>query len=239
MITDKKNYTERKFPVERRLITDPFEAARRKNIVHGVFELDVTKFKQESKEQRISFFSRALFAIARATVNHPIVNSYKKGNTLVQFNEVDICIVVERVTGKERLPLPYIIRNAHLKTAAEIHEEVELAKKGNVEEIFMHAHMRLYLSLPKFIRKLYWRYLLSNPHALKARVGTIAVTALHGIGNGMVHFDPLAPYTLTLALGKISKNADGRYLMNTTISGDHDIVDGMDGVIFGKEFCRS
>ena len=75
MITVKKNYTARKFPVERRLITDPFEAARRKNIVHGVFELDVTKFKQESKEQRISFFSRALFAIARATVNHPIVNS--------------------------------------------------------------------------------------------------------------------------------------------------------------------
>lgn len=233
------NYTERKFPVERRLITDPFEAARRKNIVHGVFELDVTKFKQESKEQKISFFSRTLYAIARATLNHPIVNSYKKGNTLIQFNEVDICIVVERLAGKERLPLPYIIRNAHLKSAAEIHEEVEHAKNGDVNEIFMHKHMRLYLSLPKFIRKLYWRYLLSHPHVLKARVGTLAVTALHGIGNGMLHFDPLAPYTLTVALGRISKNANGRYLMNVTFSGDHDILDGMDGVIFGRELCRS
>lgn len=216
------------------LITDSLDASRRKNFVNGVMEHDVTKFKQESKEQKISFLSTVLHAIGQAAIQYPVANSYKKGSKLIEFNEVDICVVVERNIGTVTMPLPYIIRNAHQKSAAEIHVELEQAKNGNVNDLFMHKHMRIYLALPKIIRKLYWRYLFFNPHQFKKRLGTIAVTALHSTGHGVKHFNPISPYTVTIALGRISKNTTGEYLMNFTITIDHDILDGMDAVKFSR-----
>ena len=227
------------FPRERLLITDPLDAARTKNIVPGVFEFEITRFRKESKENHVSFLSRILFAISRAAEKNRIVNSYREGNKLVEFADVDICVAVERETKNTKLPLPYIIRNANRKTLQEIDTELKLAKNGDLDTLYLHQHMRLYLSLPKFIRVLFWKYILKRPRQFKARLGTIGVSPLHSKGYGLVHFDALSPYTLTIALGRISKNEHGEESIFITFSMDHDVMDGVSLIKFSSAFASS
>ena len=235
-----KKYTEIPFPKERYLISDPLDAARNKNNVCGVGEMDITKLRQDCKKFNVSFLSRIIYAVSQAAVKNPAVNSYKKGKRkIVTFNEVDICIMIERAVGSIKLPLPYIIRNANVKSLQEINSELINARKGDLNEIYLHKDMRLYLSMPKFIRMLFWKYLLRNPHQFKKGLGTIAITALHSRGDGLIHFDPSTPYTVTVALGKIYKNAEGKDLMYYTLSIDHDIIDGMDAIKFAYSFSNS
>lgn len=235
-----QKYIEKPYPRTRILITDPLDAARKKNIVPAVFELDITGFRNESKSEKVNFLSRILFAVSRAVEKHPKFNSYRKGrNKIVEFKDCDICVMVERETGEGKMPLPYIVRNANKKSLKDIDDELNSAKSDNVNELYLHKNMRLYLSMPKVIRKLFWRFVLNNPYQFKKRLGSVALTALHGKGLGKWHFNPLSPYTLTIALGGIYKNEDGDDMMSITLCLDHDIIDGMDVMKFFQTLSKS
>ena len=233
MSASKQNYSVREFAKVRSLVTDPLDAAQKKNIVCAGFDLDISRFRNESKEKGVGFFSRMVYAVSRTVEKNPDFNSYRKGNSrLVVFKEVDICLMVEKDTGEEKLPLPYILRNANNKSLEEIDSELKIAREGDLHEIYLHKHMKLYIHTPKFLRKLFWHFILKNPFEFQKRLGTVAITALHGKGVKNFHFSPLSPYTLTMAFGSINKDENGREIMKTTMCMDHDIVDGMEVMQF-------
>lgn len=225
-------FTIKTFPKIRTLITDPLNASKSKNFVSGVFELNVSKIRQVSKANNVTFMSTIIYNISRAIEKHPKFNSYRKGKNLVHFDEVDISIMVERVVESERIPLPYVLRSANTKSLPAIDEELKLARTGELEELYLHRDMRIYLALPKLLRVIFWKILIRNPFMFKEKLGTVAVSALHSKGFSKFNFIPRTPYTTTIGLGGIFKDQDETVKMKLTICVDHDIIDGMDAIKF-------
>ena len=114
---------------------------RDKHHVKALLEVDVTEARQKIKQYRqagkkIAFTAWLIKVIADCVALHPPVNGFNRprGNKVVVFNDVDICIVVEKEVNGTRVPLPYVIRKADQKTLDQIHAEIESARSQRVED---------------------------------------------------------------------------------------------------------
>ncbi len=52
---------------------------------------------------------------------------------MIVFEDIDICITVEREYQNEKVPLPYVIRKTNEKSLVEIHKEIRSAKSQQLE----------------------------------------------------------------------------------------------------------
>jgi pyruvate/2-oxoglutarate dehydrogenase complex dihydrolipoamide acyltransferase (E2) component len=108
-------------------------------------ELDVTAARsyihnlKETTGESLSFTGWVMKCIGQAVREHKHVHAMRKGRRkLIVFDDVDISIAVERVTGDgdnrlETLPMPYIVRRANQKSVREIHNEIRAAQAEPTE----------------------------------------------------------------------------------------------------------
>lgn len=227
------------FPRARLLMMDGGRLARRKHIVHGLVEFDVTRARALLHRQRaqtgasLSFTAFILACLGKAIDQNRCMHAYRSWrNQLILFDEVDVNTLFEvEIDGRPAIR-PHILRGVNKKTIQQLHAEIRAFQQG-------HAHseearfINWFVWLPGFVRRAFLRLLFTQPGLIKAYYGTVLLTSIGMFGEGGGWAIPAPNHTLQVTLGGIARKpalVDGqlavRETLSVTISFDHDIVDG-------------
>jgi len=237
-------------PWVRRLVIDAGRAARRRHVIHGLFEVDVTSARTALQYAAADGTSLSLTAyvsacIARAVAADPAVQAYRdwRGREVV-FDHVDIGLPIEvRVDGVP-FAFTHVLRDADQRSVEDLHDELRAVKSDPQRSASVHrapwAHA--YLMLPGFVRVRLLGALHRLPHRQRALAGTIGVTAVGMFGAGGGWGIAFQLHTLGVVIGGITKRPvlfQGRLVerefLHLTISVDHDVVDGAPAARFVRE----
>jgi pyruvate/2-oxoglutarate dehydrogenase complex dihydrolipoamide acyltransferase (E2) component len=227
------------FPRMRRFALDAGYLGRRRHIVHGLLELDVTVARQAIREHKartgesLSFTAFIINCLAQAIDEHKAVHAYRNWrNQLVIFDDVNINTMVEVESGGRRIPIPHIIKAANKRTFRDIHDEIRVTQTSphsSTESKFM----RWFLFLPAFLRRLFYWFVMRMPRTFREYASAVLVTAVGMFGQGTAWGIPMPNSALTVTLGGIAEKPgviDGRIeireFLSMTVSFDHDIIDG-------------
>ena len=233
------------FPKLRRVLEIMYPSVKRKPMIHGLLEVDVTKpraFLHEYKAktgESLSFTAFVICCLARAVDEEKSVQAlHKGGKRLVIFDDVDVAMPIERVMGGQKQPIVYIIRAANKKTLLEIHREIRAAQIGSVEKAWVGlADLGRLRSWPMpLIRVGWWIFCWlrrTYPQVQKRYGGTVGLTTVGMFAKGGGWGIPLNDHTLDITLGGIGEKlsrVDGqiasREKLDITLSFDHAIIDG-------------
>ena len=242
------------FPRSRAFVVDAAHAARRKHMIHGLVEFDVTRPRallREHKErtgESLSFTAFVLHCVGRAVAEDRLVHAYRDWRgRLVLFEDVDVNTIVEVEIEGRRFPLAHVVRGTDRRSVRALHDEIRAVQaKGdrNYDARAINA-FRWYARLPGALRRLVYRVVPLNPRWFKAISGTVSVTAVGMFGQGSGWGIPIPLHTLNLTLGGIAwkpRVVDGqiipREMLSVTLSFDHDVVDGAPAARFAERLRR-
>ena len=192
---------------------------------------------------QVSFTAYIINCLAQAVSSNPEVQAYRNWRgQLVIYDDVNINTMVEVEKGGRKIPMPYIIKAANLKTLPQIHDEIrgtQAAHESTVESKFMDW----FLYLPGFIRRIFYRIVVRFPQTFRKYSSSVLVTAVGMFGKGGGWGIPAANFSLTVTLGGIAEKpgvVDGRIeirqYLDVTLSFDHDIIDGAPAARFTNHF---
>ena len=223
------------------------EVGRRRHHVAGLGEIDVTDSRNAIREYRrrsgkgMSLTAWVVKCISQAVVEQPEVQACRQGRRgLVVFHDVDVLVVVERLVGSERVPLPYIVRRTNDKSLQQIHDEIRSAQQqeltgsevslGQVRTPWLAP---LFRRLPQGLQRIPFQLVARHPFLAKRVQGTVGVTAVGMFGRFAGWPLTVGLHTLDFALGGVVKRpgiVDGkiavRDYLRMTVLVDHDVVDG-------------
>ena len=118
-------------PNARRIMINMLELSDAEHFMYGLLEVDVTiarEFIEQHKAhsgETLSFTGYLTYCMARAVDEDRSVQVYLKGRKqLVQFDDVDVGLMIERQIGEKRALMGYVVRGANHKTYREIHQEI-------------------------------------------------------------------------------------------------------------------
>jgi pyruvate/2-oxoglutarate dehydrogenase complex dihydrolipoamide acyltransferase (E2) component len=242
------NYEIKKLTPFRILSIYGYEALGDGHNMHALIELDVTDLRkrlrsQRMKGQNISFFGFLLSAIGKAIDENKELNHIRCGKKIYYFNEVDIDIPIELKLNGIMIPRKYIVRNAGIKSAMEISQEIDNAKKSwkesgiaGEEDKWSQRWIKIASIIPKWLFKYITKYYANKPLILKKRFGTTYVTSISGFSEISGFAIPFIsgktrPVAFTIGSivkkpGVVSSEIRIREYLSMTISINHDLVDG-------------
>jgi pyruvate/2-oxoglutarate dehydrogenase complex dihydrolipoamide acyltransferase (E2) component len=240
MFEPNDKYTKVPYPKIRRATIGVLKAAKRKNMIHSLIEVDISnarnnirKIKKDTNSY-ISFTGYIIYCVSKAVDKNKIMHAYQnKKNQLILFNDVDVSTTIERKIDNNSEVVAMIVRGANHKTIAEISEEIKAEKEKDVTGAEVFRSINLFLAIPSFMRQLVFRSLDKSPRLMKKKAGTIMVTSANMIGNVAGWGIPVATHTLNITIGGIvdriieqNNQFEKRQHLCLTLSFDHDIVDG-------------
>jgi pyruvate/2-oxoglutarate dehydrogenase complex dihydrolipoamide acyltransferase (E2) component len=244
-------YKSETFPISRISTFDIGVMGLKKHHIKALIELDVTEarkmiYEKKKLSEKVSFNSWLIKCISHAVEECVQIHGVRKGKReIVIFDDIDISIVVEREIYGKKVPLPYIIRKTNEKSISDIREEIRSGQQQSIDsegdyvlgEKKNDFLMKLYYTLPGFIRRIIWKNIIRSPFLTKENIGTVAITSVGMMGkiNGWVI--PVSVHPLCFAIGSIVKKPgviDNRieireYLYVTALV-DHDVIDGAPAV---------
>jgi pyruvate/2-oxoglutarate dehydrogenase complex dihydrolipoamide acyltransferase (E2) component len=245
-------YTVVPFPQWQGLIVDVLELGRRKHMIHGLVEVDVTRARQYIREYEaesggdLSFTAFILACLGKAVARNKYMHAYRSGrNRLVLFDEVDVSTQIEIEMDGRKVPIAHTIRATNKRSVRDIHLEIrKVQAEGEKSESARTAGGgKLFVHLPSFVRRFLMRTTFKNPHRAKALAGTVVLTAIGMFGEGGGWGIPYLLHNLGITLGGIAEKpvvVDGqieiRELLSMTVSFDHDIIDGAPAARFTQRF---
>ncbi len=245
----KHAYKIERIPPMRRFVIDAGYLGRRKHIVHGLIEVDVTDAREFIRKyerkigETLSFTAFVTCCLSKAIEKHPHLHAYRDWrNRLVIYKDINITSMFEAEFGSKRTPIPHIFRSTNHKSFMQIHDELrDIQKKphASAESKFM----RWFLFLPAFLRRRFYWVVMRFPHRFRDKSSPVMVTAVGMFGRGGGWAITMPNFTLTIAIGGISmkpgvyKNELAiREYLDITVSIDHDVVDGAPAARFIQSF---
>jgi pyruvate/2-oxoglutarate dehydrogenase complex dihydrolipoamide acyltransferase (E2) component len=244
------NYQVIPFPKYMRFSAAAYQSVRHKPMIHGLFEADVTEARAMLREHKartgesLSFTAFICACLAKAVDEHKAVQAFRMaGKRLLIFDDVDICIRIEREVAGRKYIVPYILRAANGKTMRQLHDEIRAAQVADP-----HGRLTRLQSLPGALYPpLIWIMTViarRRPQLWKENMGTVGVTSVGMFGKGAGWGIPLAaPTPLMITVGGIGQKqsvVDGRAVvreyLSLTISVDHEVVDGAPATRFTRRF---
>jgi pyruvate/2-oxoglutarate dehydrogenase complex dihydrolipoamide acyltransferase (E2) component len=235
----KENYELRNFPAQRRFALDAGRLGRKKHIVHGLAEVDVTKARELIGEHRqrsgekLSFTAFIINCLGEGIRRHPELHAYRDWRgRLVIFEDINIVTMIEVQSAGRLIPMPRLLKAVNRKSYRELHAEIRAiqAHPGSSEEArFMHW----FLYLPWPFRRLFYWFVTRLPHLLRDHSSSVLVTAVGMFSRGAGWGITMPSHTLSLVLGGIALKPgiikgriEPREYLHITLSVDHDVVDG-------------
>jgi pyruvate/2-oxoglutarate dehydrogenase complex dihydrolipoamide acyltransferase (E2) component len=220
----------------------------RKHHVAGFVEVNVTTALSMIRDLRreglpISFFAWVVKVVGLTLHDHPHVHALRSGKrSTVQFEDVDISVVVERKVRRTRVPLPLLIRHTNEKSASTIHSEIRAARMQpiNDEGDYVLSRegpsttaMRAYYALPQWLRLFVLKRILNSPFSCKEKMGTAMITSVGSVARAPVWVLPKSIHNLCVALGSVVKKPwvvgeriAAQDILHLTVLFDHDVIDG-------------
>lgn len=245
--TGAASYKTYPFPLQRRIIADTVRMARRKNLMYGLFEVNVTHARQLIHEHRartgegLSFTAFVIACLGRAIEEYKEVQGCLNAwNQVVVFDDVDVATMIEIEFEGRKFPLAHVIRGANWRTLREIHDEIRGIQAD--PQAGMHASntpfLRYFLLLPAFLRDVFYAVLLRSPKLMKRTIGTVQLSTVAGFGHAGWAVSP-SVYNVGLFLGGVAEKpvvVNGevaiQQMMSVTLCLNHDIVDGVPAARF-------
>ncbi len=245
-------YTEEPFPGIRRATIGLLNAARRKNMIHSLVELDITASRRNLRKTKrtqkkyLSMTGYIIQCVSRAVEQNRMMHAYRdRRDKLILFEEVDVSTTIERKISGRNEVVALIIRETNLKSVEEISCELRNEKKKEVRESEVYRSMRRFLLIPSWFRQLIFRVLDRSPQMMKKRAGTIMVTSANMVGKGAGWGVPIATHTLNVTIGGIAERVverdngfETREFLCLTLSFDHDIIDGAPAARFVRDLKK-
>jgi chloramphenicol O-acetyltransferase len=238
------------YPKYRRFTAAAYQSVRHKQMIHGLFEVDVTRPRavlrahKVNSGESVSFTAFLAMCLAKAVDEHKVVQALRLGSRrIVVFDDVDVYTVIEHDAAGEKYVIPYIIRAANRKTMHELHHEIRAAQVADVTDVVEQSPIRY---VPTMLLRPFFAAVTCSgrryPRLWKDVAGTVGITAVGMFGNGAGWGIPAAtPTPLMLTVGGIGAKLvtiDGqvetREYLSLTISVDHDIVDGAPAARFAE-----
>lgn len=239
------------FPRSRQLILDAGWMGKRKHMMHGFIEVDVTKprclieEKARQSGEKLSFSAFLLTCVGRAVTQDKQVQAMRDWrNRLIVFDDVDVMISIEIEVDGRSFPLVHPMRAVNRRSALEIHQEIRaLQNNPDQSEEVQTPFLRYFYWLPTFGRHLLYRLVEVRPLWRKRFTGTVGLTSVGMFGNGRGWGVGMPIHSLAITVGGIVEKPawiDGRieprqYLC-VTLSFDHNVIDGAPAARFTNTF---
>ena len=235
------------FSKMRQMQAEGMRLGGKKSTIHGLLEVDVTKARRFIRDHKartgetLSFTAFAITCLGKAVDMDRRVHAYRDWrNRLVIFDEVDVNTVFETEDDGEKVVVAYFVRAANNKTFRQIHDEIRAFQAPGAIGARLKG-MKLFYTLPGFMRRIFYWVIFRDPHLLKKGFCTVAMSAIGMFGTGGGWGIPVANHTLSVILGGIAEKpalVDGRLenreCLCVTVSFDHVIVDGAQATRFAQ-----
>ena len=245
-----RRYQTRPFLKIRRGYTDLLAATKRKNIIHGLVEVDVTNAqrllrRREAAGEDLSFTAFLIHAVARVVDEDRIMHAYRRRGRLILFDDVDVNTQIEAAVGGQRIVQSLLVRSANHKSVEQITSEIRAGQREDQPSQRRYRAALAFLSLPRPVRALAWRFVLGNPEWFKRLGGTVGISSVGMFGPAGGWGIPIAPPTLMITVGGIATKPryvhgelQARELLDLTISVDHEVVDGAPAARFARRLAE-
>lgn len=231
------------FPPERRLVLDTLRLGRRKPMMHGMLELDVTRARRLLREHRagtgesLSFTAFVLACLGRAIAAHPEVHGLRDWlGRVVLFDEVDATVMIEVKVEDRHFALARVLKDTNRRGVRDLSEEIRSVQASGMSSLTsgMQKGSRWFLRMPGFVRRSIFRLLLRSPRFAKRHTGTVLLTSVGMFGDGPgFGFSAPGIHNLSIVIGGIGTRAPAvqsdfgpREVLCLTLSANHEIVDG-------------
>jgi pyruvate/2-oxoglutarate dehydrogenase complex dihydrolipoamide acyltransferase (E2) component len=237
------------FPRMRRLVVDVMRTARRKHMIHGLIEVDVTRARQYIREEeartgeQLSFTAFVATCLGKAVDMNKYMHAKRNWRgQLVLFDEVDVNTMVEVQIEGHSHPLAHILKAVNKRTYQEISSEIQSVQAVGGGSDYGRS-LAKFAYLPRFMRAPFYWIADKSPRTGKDNAGTVLLTAVGMFGEGGGWGIPLVSHTLCVTLGGIAEKpgvVEGRIeireYLSLTITFDHDIIDGAPAARFAERF---
>jgi len=221
---------------------------KEKNAFHSITEVDISiprKLINEYFKQtgiKLSLTAYIVTCLAQVIKDHPLLNSFIKGNKLIILNDVTVSVLIEREINGEKVPEPIGISNAQTKTYLQINNEIRTAQSQEGQQLGNLSKMTWIRFIPGFLMRTFIRIADKNIKMGK-RYGKVAVSAVGMFNKTSVWFIPHGSATVVITVGginsKLVKEEDKiieKEHLCLTASFNHDIVDGAPASRFMNQF---
>ncbi|MBK8022108.1 MAG: 2-oxo acid dehydrogenase subunit E2 [Chloroflexi bacterium] len=238
------------YPPSRRIVNDAGRIAAGRPLIHGLVEFDVTQPRAQIRDYKertgdsLSFTAYLVTCLAKAIAQHPIVGAHLDWRSrLIVFHDVDVVVLIEPERGATAFP--HILRAVNQKTVRAVHDEiraVQAAPRTSRQESGRLARLGPYA--PRFLRLLFYRLMMANPHWLKRVAGTVVLTSVGMFARGGgwgIGYAPMHPMAITVGgiaekPGVVNGQIVPREFLDLTITVDHRIIDGAPAARFAQTF---
>ncbi|MDT4928721.1 MAG: hypothetical protein QOF92_1588 [Pseudonocardiales bacterium] len=245
-----RGVTLRPFPPSRRLVTAAVRAGRRIVPMHGLFEVDITTARNllAQVQPPLSLTAFVVASLGRAAAAHPQVHAYRDWRgRLVEHRHVDVQTVVEVSTKQGPFGLVHIVRDADIRSVAEITAELRAVKTDHDNTTSGQLLDTLAPTLGR-IPGLYRAMFAGMGRSRRVHLasGTVQVTAvgMFADGGGFAIAPPTLA-SLVVVVGGLSRRpwviddrVEVRDVLDLTVCVDHNVVDGAPATRFGADLRR-
>jgi pyruvate/2-oxoglutarate dehydrogenase complex dihydrolipoamide acyltransferase (E2) component len=149
------------FPKMRRVLSIMLSSVRRKNMMHGLVEMDLTKAHQYMRDYKartgvsLSLTAFIVTCLAHAVDENKSVQAYRKGkNQFILFNDVDVTVQVERKQGGQIKPATS--KQSTMSSHQNEHGTVHTHQYYRVDTLFPHiikaANKKSFMEIHQEIR---------------------------------------------------------------------------------------
>lgn len=215
--------------------------------IHGLVSLDVSEARSriERGPEPLSFTAFIVATVGRAAAAHPEVHAFRDWRgRLVTHRFVDVVTIVEVIRPDGSFPLAHLIRDADIRSVADISDELERIKADPANS---PSGIRLERTRPAILRvpgafRLLYAAMARSPR-MRRMAGSVSVTSVGMFGGGGgfgIAVPTLA--TLGVVVGGISERpvvVDGvvevHEVLDLTVTVDHNIVDGAPAARFVQD----
>jgi pyruvate/2-oxoglutarate dehydrogenase complex dihydrolipoamide acyltransferase (E2) component len=248
-MSDKKSYKIEPIPAMRRFAFDSGYLGRRRHIVHGLIEVDITKARHFISEheretgEKLSLTAFIIFCLSKSIEEHPHLHAYRDWrNQLIIYKDINITSMFEVEFDGKKTPIPHVFLEINRKEFKQIHDELRaIQKKPHTSD--ESKFMRWFLHFPAFLRRIFYWIVMRFPQSFRDKSSPVMVTAVGMFGTGGGWAITMPNFTLNVGVGGISKKPgihagqiSIRDFLDLTVSIDHDIVDGAPAARFVQRF---
>jgi pyruvate/2-oxoglutarate dehydrogenase complex dihydrolipoamide acyltransferase (E2) component len=222
-----------------------------KNTFHSITEVDISIPRHlinsyfQKTGIKLSLTAYIVTCLAHTINDHPLLNSFIKGNRQIILDDVTVSVLIEREVKGEKVPEPVAISNAQTKTYLQINNEIRSAQNQKGQQLGNLSKMTWIRFIPGFLMRSFIRIADKNIRMGK-RYGKVAVTAVGMFNKSSVWFIPHGTATVVITVGGIDSKLvkeDDKIIekehLCLTVSFNHDIVDGAPASRFMNQFIET
>jgi len=247
-MNQKAGYKSIPLTFNRKAVMASATVTKAKNTFHCITDVDISIPRRLINEHfqatgtKLSLTAYIVTCLGHVIKDHPLLNSFIKGNKQIILDDVTVSVLIEREIKGEKVPEPVAISNTQTKMYLQINNEIRTAQNQEGRQLGNLSKTTWIRFIPGFLLRTFIRIADKNIK-MGQRYGKVAVTAVGMFNKSNTWFIPHGSATVLITVGginlKLVKDGDAiieKEHLCLTASFNHDIVDGAPASRFMNQF---